>query len=122
MGGEPRGPPNAERSAARREDGRADAPALAAADVERAGLTGKGPVAVITDLCILRPHSVTRELQVASIHPGVSHEEIAAASGWTVQFAGGCTETEAPKQYELEVLRDLKARTAVAHSGQVDAA
>ena len=42
-----------------------------------AGLAGKGPVAVITDLCILRPDPVTRELEVASIHPGVDRETIA---------------------------------------------
>jgi glutaconate CoA-transferase, subunit B len=89
---------------------------------EQAGLAGKGPVAVITDLCILRPHPVTRELQVASIHPGVSRETIFAATGWTIQFADGCSQTEAPEFGELEVLRDLKARTAAAHGAQMDVA
>jgi glutaconate CoA-transferase subunit B len=89
---------------------------------ERAGLTGKGPVAVITDLCILRPDAVLRELQVASIHPGVSREAISTATGWRVQFASDCSETEPPRSGELEVLRDLKARTAAAHGAQVDAA
>jgi glutaconate CoA-transferase subunit B len=89
---------------------------------ERAGLAGKGPVAVITDLCILRPHPVTRELQVASIHPGVTRGTISAATAWTIQFADDCSETEPPASGELEVLRDLKARTAAAHGVQVDAA
>ena len=89
---------------------------------ERAGLLGRGPIAVITDLCILRPHPVTRELLVASIHPGVSRDTITAATGWPVQFAGDCAETQAPASSELEVLRDLKARTAAAHGTQVDAA
>ena len=89
---------------------------------ERAGLTGKGPVAVITDLCILRPHPVTRELQVASMHPGVSRASISAATGWLVQFADDCSETEAPTRGELDVLRELRARTAAAHGGQADAA
>jgi glutaconate CoA-transferase subunit B len=88
---------------------------------ERAGLTGKGPVAVITDLCILRPHPVTRELQVSSIHPGVDREMIVAATGWPVQFADDCPETEPPLSGEIEVLRDLMARTAAAHGDQVDA-
>ena len=45
---------------------------------EKAGLPGKGPVAVITDLCILRPHPQSRELEVASMHPGVDRATIAA--------------------------------------------
>lgn len=89
---------------------------------ERAGLSGKGPVAVITDLCILCPHPVTRELQVASIHPGVSRESISSSTGWNVQFAKDCGETKPPSGAEIEVLRDLKARTAAAHGVQGEAA
>jgi glutaconate CoA-transferase, subunit B len=89
---------------------------------ERTGLPGKGPVAVITDLCILSPHPVTRELQITSIHPGVSRETIAASTGWNIQFGDECGETELPSAAELEVLRDLKARTAAAHGTQGEAA
>jgi glutaconate CoA-transferase subunit B len=89
---------------------------------ERAGLMGKGPVAVITDLCILRPHPVTRELQVASVHPGVSRETIAESTGWNIQFTSDWAETQMPSPAELEVLRDLKARTAAAHGVQGEAA
>ena len=88
---------------------------------EQARLTGKGPVAVITDLCIFRPHPVTRELQVTRIHPGVSRAGISTATGWQVQFADDCTETEPPEPEELGVLRELKARTAAAHGAQADA-
>jgi glutaconate CoA-transferase, subunit B len=89
---------------------------------ERAGITGKGPVAVITDLCILRPDPLTRELQVASVHPGVSREVIVDSTGWNIQFAESCFETETPTEHELQVLRDLKARTAAAHGEQGEAA
>jgi glutaconate CoA-transferase subunit B len=89
---------------------------------ERAGLTGKGPVAVITDLCILRPDPVSRELTVASIHPGGNRETIAASTGWPVHFAGNCDQTQAPSADELAVLRDLKARTAAAHGVEGEAA
>jgi glutaconate CoA-transferase subunit B len=89
---------------------------------ERAGLPGKGPVAVITNLCILRPDAESRELKVASIHPGVDRGTIAANTGWQIQFAEGCGETERPRAEELQVLRELKARTAVAHSVQGDPA
>ncbi|MDE3105731.1 MAG: CoA-transferase subunit beta [Acidobacteriota bacterium] len=89
---------------------------------ERAGLPGKGPVAVITDLCILRPDPVTRELMVATLHPGVTRDRIVASTGWPVQFSAECEETEAPRETELAVLRDLKARTAAAHGETGDGA
>lgn len=85
---------------------------------ERAGLTGKGPVAVITDLCILRPDPLTRELRVSSVHPGVARDHIAASTGWVLKFEEDCAETVAPKEDELRALRDLKDRTAAAHGQQ----
>ncbi len=88
---------------------------------EKAGLPGKGPVAVITDLCILRPHPETRELEVTSIHPEVDRETITRNTGWAVRFAESCDETEIPAEPELQVLRDLKARTAAAHGMQGEA-
>lgn len=88
---------------------------------ERARLPGKGPVAVITDLCILRPHVTTRELEVTSIHPGVDRGAIAGNTGWKVRFAESCDATAPPSAQELQVLRDLQARTAAAH-GATDGA
>lgn len=89
---------------------------------EKAGLPGKGPMAVITDLCILRPHPETRELEVSTMHPGVDRGMIAGSTGWKIRFATECGETEPPTAHELQVLRDLKARTAAAHGVQGDAA
>jgi glutaconate CoA-transferase, subunit B len=89
---------------------------------ERAGLRGKGPVAVITDLCILRPDTTTRELKVTSIHPGVTRETVGANTGWKIGFDEMCGETETPRAEELQALRELKARTAAAHGAQGDAA
>jgi glutaconate CoA-transferase, subunit B len=88
---------------------------------QEAGLSGKGPTAVITDLCILRPDAVTRELKVTSIHPGVDREAIAASTGWSVVFGDSCEETPSPTGAELDTLRDLRARTAAAHGAQGDA-
>jgi glutaconate CoA-transferase subunit B len=89
---------------------------------ERAGLTGKGPMAVITDLCILRPDPVSRELKVASVHPGIERGTVVANAGWNIQFSQDCGETAVPSVEELRVLRDLKARTAAAHGVQGEAA
>ncbi len=85
---------------------------------EASGLPGKGPVAVITDLCILRPDAATRELKVASIHPGVDRGTISTNTSWQIQFAEDCAQTPAPTAQELKTLRDLKARTAAAHGIQ----
>jgi glutaconate CoA-transferase subunit B len=88
---------------------------------EANGLTGRGPAAVITDLCIFRADPVTRELNVTSIHPGVDRERIAGNTGWKVSFADTCEGTASPTSIELDTLRDLKARTAAAHGMLGDA-
>jgi glutaconate CoA-transferase subunit B len=85
---------------------------------ERLRLPGKGPTAVITDLGILTPDPETRELTLTSLHPGVDVEVAKAATGWPLAVAAQLVTTEAPTARELEVLRDLKARTAKAHAGQ----
>ena len=82
---------------------------------QEAGLPGQGPTAVITDLCVMKPHPETRELQVASVHPGVTRQLIQEATGWAIAFADSCGVTDAPSGHELSVLRDLEERTAVAH-------
>jgi glutaconate CoA-transferase, subunit B len=79
------------------------------------GLTTEGPVLLVSDLCIMRPHPETKELQVTSLHPGVTREQVIEQTGWPVAFAGAVVETPAPMARELEVLRDLQARTAAAH-------
>ena len=79
------------------------------------GLTTEGPVLLVSDLCIMRPHPETKELQVTSLHPGVPREQVIEQTGWPVAFAGTVVETPAPTARELEVLRDLQARTAAAH-------
>ena len=79
------------------------------------GLTTEGPALLVSDLCVMRPHPETNELQVTSLHPGVRREQFIEQTGWPVAFAGTVVETPAPTARELEVLRDLQARTAAAH-------
>ncbi len=86
---------------------------------ERAGIRGRGPVAVITDLCILRPDPESRELTVTTIHPGTTREQIRLNTGWDVRFSLECVETAPPDAHELEALRALQARTAAAHGAVV---
>ncbi|HEX2154887.1 MAG TPA: CoA-transferase subunit beta [Acidimicrobiia bacterium] len=84
---------------------------------ERLGITTKGPTLVVTDLCTMRPEQGTNELIVENLHPGVSRSDVIDATGWKVRFADQVGETPPPTVEELEVLRDLKARTEAAHGG-----
>src|SRR5438477_4239916 len=53
---------------------------------QRLKLPGKGPAAVVTDLCVLEPDSETKELTVTQIHPGVSKEQIPKVTEWEISF------------------------------------
>jgi glutaconate CoA-transferase subunit B len=81
-------------------------------------LPGKGPTAVITDLGVMTPDPVTKELTLTSIHPGVSVEKAIESTGWPLKVAPQLSTSEAPTETELRVLRDLNERTARAHAGQ----
>jgi glutaconate CoA-transferase subunit B len=79
---------------------------------EKLRLPGKGPVAVITDLGILTPDAVTKELTLTSVHPGVSVDTVKEATGWPLKVAPAVETTSPPTERELHVLRDLQERTA----------
>jgi glutaconate CoA-transferase subunit B len=88
---------------------------------KRLGLPGKGPVAVVTDLCIMAPDEISKELTVMQLHPGVSREQVVKATGWEVRFAGLLGETPVPTVTELETLRDLELRSKLAHGDRTAA-
>lgn len=52
---------------------------------------------------------------VTALHPGVTREQVVAATGWAVRFAEQVQQTAEPTAVELAALRDLEARTAAAH-------
>ncbi|MGI9434430.1 MAG: CoA-transferase subunit beta [Geminicoccaceae bacterium] len=81
----------------------------------RLGVTTKGPAKIMTDLSVMEPDPETKEFMVTSIHPGVTRDQLTEATGWALRFADDVTETPVPTAEELEVLRDLHARTAKAH-------
>ena len=82
---------------------------------KRLGFPGQGPTAVITDLCIMRPDPISRELTVTAMHPGVTREQVQAATGWPIRFADAIGETSPPTAKELAELRALLERTRRAH-------
>ena len=81
----------------------------------RLRLPGKGPVAVVTDLCLMEPDPLTKELTVTQLHPGISKEQIVKSTEWEIRFAEKLKETAVPTATELGTLRDLEQRTKTAH-------
>jgi glutaconate CoA-transferase subunit B len=74
---------------------------------EAAGLPpGTGPYRVITDLAVLGYHPQTRRMMVLSLHPGVSLEQVQAATGFKLEVAETLGETAAPEAEELRLLHE----------------
>jgi glutaconate CoA-transferase subunit B len=65
-----------------------------------------GPAALITTLGILK-FGRDGEAFLASVHPGVSVEEVLANTGWTLRVADELIETPPPSDSELRVMRAL---------------
>ena len=76
----------------------------------RAGLPGRGPAAVVTDIGVLTPDPASGELTLTALHPGVTVEQARAATGWDLEVAGEVAETAPPEPRELAVLRVLLRR------------
>ncbi len=74
---------------------------------ERLGLTGRGPMLVVTDLGQLRPDAVTCELTLTHVHPGVDPDQVRAATSWPLVVAENLAVTPNPTPAELTVLRGL---------------
>ncbi len=85
---------------------------------QRLGLRTAGPSLIVTDLCLMRPDSESKELIVVAIHPGVTREQIMEATGWPIRFADHVEQTPPPTDGELTILRELQTRTAQAHSDE----
>jgi glutaconate CoA-transferase subunit B len=73
---------------------------------ECAGLPpGTGPYKVITTLAIMDFHPQTKRMQVASLHPGVTKEQVIANTGFEILFSDALTVTPEPTDMELDILR-----------------
>jgi glutaconate CoA-transferase subunit B len=85
-----------------------------AAARERAGMTGRGPTRVVTNLGILQPDSITRELVLTHVHPGVDVEDVKHATAWPLATAHPVATSDPVTPAELAALRALRQRTALA--------
>jgi glutaconate CoA-transferase, subunit B len=73
-------------------------------DRERLGLAG-GPDLVITDMGVYRFDEETREMVLASIHPGITLQTIRENIGWGVKVTQDLTETPPPSAEEIRIIR-----------------
>jgi glutaconate CoA-transferase subunit B len=65
---------------------------------------GRGPTVVVTDLAVHR-FDDAGEMVVASLHPGVTREQVADAMSWKPHWADALSETEPPSAEELRLIR-----------------
>lgn len=73
---------------------------------ETAGLPANtGPHRVITDLCVLDFADDTKRMRVRSLHPGVTLEQVRAATGFDLTVADPLATTPAPTDREMAILR-----------------
>jgi glutaconate CoA-transferase subunit B len=72
---------------------------------EKAGLRGKGPVAVVTDIGLLEPDG-TGELVLTELHPGKSAEDAKNNTGWALKIAADVKITDPVTENELRILRE----------------
>ena len=72
---------------------------------EKEGLKGGGPYMVITDHCIFKFHSETKEMYLDSLFPGVTVEQVAKAVNWDLQVSKQLSEVEPPTEEEVKVMR-----------------
>src|SRR5579862_4377577 len=72
---------------------------------KRVGLPRGGPSAVITTKAVMR-FDDNGEAYLASVHPGISVEDVVANTGWKLRVASDIKETPEPSQAELRAIRD----------------
>ncbi len=73
---------------------------------EAAGLPANtGPFRVITDLAVMGYHPDSKRMQVLSLHPGVTLDQVKQNTSFALEVADNLGVTPAPAPAELDVLR-----------------
>jgi glutaconate CoA-transferase subunit B len=62
---------------------------------------------IVTDLCVLDFEGPDKAMRVRSLHPGVSFEQVQAATGFPLLQADGLADTPAPDAEQLAIIRRL---------------
>jgi len=67
---------------------------------------GNGPIKMVTNLCIFEPDPETSLMKIASIHPGVSLNEVLENTGFKPLIPKNIPETPKPTNKQLQLLRE----------------
>jgi len=67
---------------------------------------GGGPTVVVTNLAVYRFADGTGEMELATLHPGVTLDEVRENAAWDVRVAQDLAETAAPTEEELHLIRE----------------
>jgi glutaconate CoA-transferase subunit B len=72
---------------------------------EQLGMPGAGPQLVITDMAIFDFDNPQREMQLISLHPGVTRDDVQAEVGWDIRAIDNVQETPPPTDEEMHLIR-----------------
>lgn len=74
---------------------------------EEAGLpAGSGPYKIITNLAIMGFDNGERRMEIESLHPGVTLEQVKENTGFELLVSKNLTTTKAPSAEQLKILRE----------------
>jgi glutaconate CoA-transferase subunit B len=74
---------------------------------ETAGLPpGTGPYRVITDLAVMGYHEQTKRMEVISLHPGVTLDQVQQNTSFAISAREPLMSTAPPNDKELQILRE----------------
>jgi glutaconate CoA-transferase, subunit A len=74
-------------------------------DERRAAGLAPGYVRLVTNLAVFQLEQASHELELVSLHPGVSMEQVQASTGFPLRLSARIGITEPPTREELELLR-----------------
>jgi glutaconate CoA-transferase subunit B len=84
---------------------------------EKAGLRGKGPISVVTDLGILEPDD-NGELILTALHPTKTAEQAIENTGWKLKLAPTLKTTQLLTKKELQILHEELDPTGIYLKGE----
>lgn len=74
---------------------------------EKAGLRGGGPSLVVTNLCQMDFDPETKKIRLATVHPGVSVQQVLENTSFDLIVPKDVPTTELPTREELVLLREI---------------
>jgi len=74
---------------------------------QKVGLPRGGPATVITTMGVLKFDPKTKEMMLASVHPGVTADDVKANTGWPLKVDVEPAQTREPTAEELAMLKQF---------------